>query len=269
MKLLVGGDSFAQFPDHSFQCIETRPYIDYPESNLGKGFRQNLLFKHWCQHLDEDAVSVGIGGADISTTSFVTLQELMSGNYTHCIFFVTNFYRDIVEINKADPMDSPRFADHTEFDTLYKDKDYIKHMHWTSENEDDADDMSEKVYRKIRTSVWFDTDEIIGKHKQGFQTYLKYYADFKYIHNRLSNLMFLKKYCDDNGINLCFVYPFYPDPSSRNTMKYISGEHFHYPIKQTTITSEFFKWAVTHHTEDEHLLIAHRFKRRYSYWLNK
>ena len=78
MKLLVGGDSFAQFPDHSYGHQESRPYIDWPESNLGTGFRQNLLFKHWCQQLDNDAVSVGIGGSDISTTTFVTLQELKS-----------------------------------------------------------------------------------------------------------------------------------------------------------------------------------------------
>ena len=100
MKLLVGGDSFAEFPKQSYNVDIKKDYIDFPSSGKGEGFRQNLNYNHWCQILDHNAVSVGIGGADISITTFVTIQQLMTLEFTHCIFFVTDFYRDVIEINK-------------------------------------------------------------------------------------------------------------------------------------------------------------------------
>ena len=72
------------------------------------------------------------------------------------------------------------FAQQTNFDKLYKNKEYIKNIYWTSQHDDKADSHPEKVYKKIRNSIWYDTDEIIGKHKSGIMQYLKYHADFKY-----------------------------------------------------------------------------------------
>ena len=271
MKLLVGGDSFAEFPKQSYNYVEKREFIDWPSSGKGSGFRQYLNYKHWCQQLDNNAVSVGIGGADISITTFVTIQQLMTNEYSHCIFFVTEFYRDIIEINKKQSINSAHFAQNTDFDTLYKNTEYIKNIKWSSQADDLADATDEKVYKKIRSSIWYDTDEIIGKHKPGVMQYLRYHADFKYIHDRLSNLMFLKKCCDDHNINLCLVLPFWPLPSAQGVIDYIPGDsttvHFHYKFKDES--SEFFKWARSHHSEEEHKDIAHRFRREYKYWLNK
>ena len=78
--------------------------------------------------------------------------------------------------------------------------------------------------------------------------------------------MFLKKYCDDNNINICFVLPFYPQQFAKGVIQYIPAKHFTYEINRDT---EFFKWAVTHHTEQEHENIANRFKNEYPVWLNK
>ena len=69
--LLVGGDSFGRFDE------------------------QNL---HWAKIISNGkAKSVAIGGRDISTTSYATMQELYKGNYTHCIFHITNFNRVSVQ----------------------------------------------------------------------------------------------------------------------------------------------------------------------------
>lgn len=267
MKLLVGGDSFAEFPDHFYDYVETKDYLDFPDSEKGKGFRQDLNFKHWCQILDQDAVSVGITGADISVTSFVTIQELMTQKFTHCIFFVTDFYRDTIEINKKQPIDSTEFAQNTDFDSVYKNRKFIKNIRWSSWEDEEADKTSEKVYKRLRSSIWHETDEFIGKHKPGIMQYLRYHADFKYIHDRLSNLMFLKKYCDDNNIGICFVLPFWPRPNARGVIEYIPGEHFYYDFKNEH--SEFYKWARTHHSEEEHIELANRFKNQHNDWLNK
>ena len=72
--LLVGGDSFGRFDE------------------------QNL---HWAKIISNGkAKSVALGGRDISTTSYATMQELYKGNYTHCIFFITNFGRIGMQTNK-------------------------------------------------------------------------------------------------------------------------------------------------------------------------
>ena len=231
MKLLVGGDSFAEFLI-AFMTMETKDYQTFllkKEKVLGK-----IPIKHWCQILDQDAVSVGITGADISVTSFVTIQELMTQKFTHCIFFVTDFYRDTIEINKKQPIDSTEFAQNTDFDSVYKNRKFIKNIRWSSWEDEEADKTSEKVYKKLRSSIWHETDEFIGKHKPGIMQYLRYHADFKYIHDRLSNLMFLKKYCDDNNIGICFVLPFWPRPNARGVIEYIPGEHFYYDFKMNT-----------------------------------
>ena len=267
MKLLVGGDSFAEFPKQSYDTEITEDFKDYPDSPKGKGFRQDLNYNHWCQLLDHDAVSVGIGGADISITTLVTIQQLMTLEFTHCIFFVTDFYRDVIEINKKQPIESAEFAQQTDFDTIYKNKKYIENIDWSSFKDDEADNTNEKVYKKLRSAIWHEPEDFTGKHRPGIMQYLRYHADFKYIHDRLSNLMFLKKYCDDNYINLCFVLPFWPLESAQGVIDYISTEHFHYKFKNTD--TEFFKWARTHHTEQEHIDIARQFRKEYSYWLNK
>ena len=54
----------------------------------------------------------------------------MTLEFTHCIFFVTDFYRDVIEINKKQPIESAEFAQQTDFDTIYKNKKYIKNINW-------------------------------------------------------------------------------------------------------------------------------------------
>ena len=67
--LLVAGDSFAEFPKD----------VDY---------------SHWAEIIsNHDAISTGTGGSDIGYTSMIAMEELYQNNYTHCIFFITDFGR--------------------------------------------------------------------------------------------------------------------------------------------------------------------------------
>ena len=280
MKLLVGGDSFAVFPDHHFKYRETRKYIDFPSSPKGEGFRQELNFKHWCQQLaetyDGTAVSIGIGSGDISSTTFVTIQELMANTYSHCIFFVTSFYRDIIEIGNKESINTPVFADDTSFDKIYGNMDMLNetvNRHHEFENE--VISKYNKTYKLLGPHIWFDTDEMIGKHKSSIMQYMSRHADFKYIHDRLSNLYFLQKYCDDKDINLIFCLPFFDLPSSVSVAKMMESSLF-FVYHQNKVMAgrenlppDFYKWAITHHTKEEHTIIAHLFQKEYKEWLNK
>ena len=77
--LLVGGDSFGRFDNN------------HP---------------HWATIISNgNAKSVAIGGRDISTTSYATMQELYKNTYTHCIFFITSFGRIGMQTNKQNEID--------------------------------------------------------------------------------------------------------------------------------------------------------------------
>ena len=87
--LLVGGDSFAQFPKTEW-VLERKQNRPCPEWD-GKNF-------HWCELLAEQlniaSESVGIQGGDSATTSYETIRQLhLNENITHCIFFITMPWR--------------------------------------------------------------------------------------------------------------------------------------------------------------------------------
>ena len=111
---------------------------------------------------------------------------------------------------------------------------------WEDEEADKTP--NEKVYKKLRSSIWHETDEFIGKHKSGIMQYLRYHADFKYIHDFLFKLMFLK-----NIVMIIILERFVLiellTRNARGVIEYIPGEHFYYDFKNEH--SEFFKWART------------------------
>tara|TARA_B110000046_G_C12901175_1_gene358674 strand:+ start:253 stop:987 length:735 start_codon:yes stop_codon:yes gene_type:complete len=87
--LLVGGDSFAQFPKTEWVMEEkqNRPCSEWDGKN-----------HHWCELLAKQlniaSESVGIQGGDSATTSYETIRQLhLNENITHCIFFITMPWR--------------------------------------------------------------------------------------------------------------------------------------------------------------------------------
>lgn len=78
-RLLVGGDSFAQFDP---------------------GDRQYAPYTHWCKrvadHVGMESINIAHAGHDLSTTVYSVVRELICGTaeYSHLIFFVTSFFRN-------------------------------------------------------------------------------------------------------------------------------------------------------------------------------
>ena len=95
--LLVGGDSFADFP-------KTLWHVDTGQSGPCPGWDGKNL--HWCELLANEmnlaSKSVGIAGGDSATTSYETIRQLyINKNITHCIFFITSPWRTVIRVNRS------------------------------------------------------------------------------------------------------------------------------------------------------------------------
>ena len=95
--LLVGGDSFADFPKtlwHVSTC-QSGPCPKWDGENL-----------HWCELLANEmnlaSKSVGVAGGDSATTSYETIRQLyINKNITHCIFFITSPWRTVIRAKSS------------------------------------------------------------------------------------------------------------------------------------------------------------------------
>jgi hypothetical protein len=242
MKLLVGGDSFAQFPNGQW-------YQSSAESHITD--------KHWCQLIDKNTVSVGYGAGDLYTTSFVTTQKILQDDdITHCIFFITNASRDIIQTKGNDAI---KLADnlHETFSIEYYLTDYIdSHI---SKNKD-----------SLSNYMFFDGDFLKSKY---FIPYFTAHADFKHIHTKLSVLSLLKTLCDRKDVKLIFVAPF-DVLEVQNNITYFTGVSVFnlleiFPNLQEWISSEEALNTISHFSSDMHFKTANHFHKIYPNWLDK
>lgn len=242
MKLLVGGDSFAQFPNGE--------WYKSSRDNRSKDL-------HWAQILQKDAISVGQGAGDLYTTSFVTTQKILQDDdITHCIFFVTNPARDIIQIKGNDVI---KLADnlHQAFSIEYYLTDYIdKHI---SKNKE-----------LLSNYMFFDGDFSKSKY---FIPYFKIHADFKHLHTKLSVLSLLKTLCDRKNVKLIFVAPF-DILEVQNNITYFTGVSVFnlleiFPNLQEWMNSKEALNTISHFSSDMHLKTANHFHNIFPNWLDK
>lgn len=255
MNLLFGGDSFAQFPSHWYQNRNDSKLAEYPSSTKGNGLTIDYSFKHWGEIISNgNATSVGIGGADISATSAVTVQQLLTGKYTHCVFSVTDWYRDTVSVGPRNPADMFELSSKYVSEFYCNEQIICRHM---PESQDCR-------HRTIGNWWWSATDEIKGDNRHNIDTYLSIVADYKYIHDRLSNLALIVTVCKQKNIPLVLSLPF---GNTNNIGEVLDCNLFDYtknvPIDRS---SEFFKWAISHHSEEDHNKIAEQFLTQFPEW---
>jgi hypothetical protein len=177
MRLLVGGDSFAQRPKD--------------EDNT-----------HWCELLAlEHSVPVdfvAVGGADISTTTLKTIQAILSEQYTHCVFFITDWFRDVV---------------HAQLKDIHSKFDYITPTNFYSSLNLPSYCFTRNVFTehtKYRFTGYFNliensSDQLNYKE---LLNYMQLKADFTYTHDHLSNLSMLANVAKEKNVKLMLVEVF-------------------------------------------------------------
>lgn len=272
--LLVGGDSFAQFP--RFHWYKTSPAADqittvsYPASKRGPGFTVDYTYPHWCEILDNNAISVGIGGGDIYTTSFVTTQSILSNpKITHCIFFITGFDRDVIQTTKRtfdklklDILDTPPMKE------VYTSKSkYVVDGHLSRRHEPESN------FRLVGHNWFCESEEMRGPNADEILNHLSYTPAFKQIHTKLACLSHLKTICDNNDVKILFTTPMDGETLYKQLERLlnITCFDFHPAIANHDewILTNQYKWLTSHLTKEQHVLVADRFKSQFPNWLDK
>lgn len=242
MKLLVGGDSFAQFPNGE-------RYQGYAIPN-----KTDL---HWTQLLQKDAISVGIGAGDLYSTSYVTTQKILQDNsISHCIFFITDVSRDIIQ-TKENTVDKLVNNLYKPFSIENCFTDYID-PHVSKHNE------------PMSKYMFFDGDFSKSEY---FIPYFKIHADFKHLHTKLSVLSLLKTLCDRKNVKLIFVMPF-DILEVQNNITYFTGVPVFnlleiFPNLQELLNSYEALNTTSHFSSDMHLKTANHFQNVFPNWLDK
>ena len=272
--LLVGGDSFAQFP--RFHWYKSSPTADqittvsYPASSRGPEFTVDYTYPHWCEILDNNAISVGVGGGDIYTTSFVTIQALLGNpKITHCIFFITGFDRDVIQTSK-------RSTDKLKLDMI--DTQPLQEV-YTSQSRYVVDGYASRNHNTLSDFRfvgynWFsESEEMQGSNADEILNYLSYTPAFKQIHTKLACLSHLKTICDNNNVKILFITPMDGEIVNKQLepLLNIICFDFHSAIdnyEEWILTNEH-QWLTSHLSKEQHVKVADHFNSQFPNWYNK
>ena len=256
MKLLVGGDSFAQSP-----IFVQTPIPHTTEPNI-----------HWCELLAaSESMQVdftGLGGGDISTCTLRTVQSLLNGDYSHCIFFVTDWYRDVVHSKPADPRKKFVYGSPMQF---YSDTDLPDYYFNRTVFTDKA--------RYRLTGIFSLTEE--AEHQTQLMHYLQLKADYTYTHDRLSNLSLLAHIAQQKNVKLMFVEifttnmidnladfgQFIPTLQSDTVFNYFSLMETSHGDFYAQEENSYWRGVPSHHSPSQHRDILEIFLSKYPSWL--
>ena len=230
--LLVGGDSFGVFDNN------------HP---------------HWATIISNgNAKSVAIGGRDISTTSYATMQELYKNTYTHCIFFITSFGRIGIQSGKQNEMD-------------IIDKVIVK-----SPNEDYSKPTIDNMSSYSSMNIQGKSVGIIGPNGAGTTTLDNYdtnflfksIPDFAFNHDRLSNLSLIKNYCQIHNIKLIFATNFQDTEWRQEVKEFLDIDLFALGQKEYQDPAVLHNELPSHYNTKQHKEFAELFNKEFVNWIN-
>lgn len=269
MTLLVGGDSFAEFSGYRNHMVNAYGY----DAHIGGS--HDVEFKHWCELLADDlGVPVethGIGGAGISSSSFVIMQQLLKKKYTGVIFFVSHHMRSITN-RVTSPEDWKQHIaqyvvteNESSLSSVYNTDYYKYHSTYYFREQDENrivnSDTHPTVYHSnlqdvidpnaMRLNNQLTNDEL---------TFLMQKAGYSYIHDGVTSVLALKAFCDAKNIPIVFASCFAAGICDAIVEMGIDLKHFtfydveakhkfaarndypsHYDAKEHAIIYEYFK----------------------------
>lgn len=242
--LVIGGDSFGVEVQHK-ECQEfDLPFVWYTELARQRGV---------------DVANAAVGGSDIYSSVFRCVQAILKnpGSVTHCLFFITDFHRDL--INTQDDI-----HEYLGLVDLFEQTDFYKT--YDMENEESWGD---------RMNVL-----ITGSPKDSKWTYYKDSSMFKTYMAGLSAMSQLSTVCCNHNIRLTWVHTnFYNQIELiRRYAKdlFSQGEYEDY-VYTDVITENFTKpddkyWKErqthpAHMTGDEQIKLLLGFKHKFPGWV--
>ena len=238
--LLVGGDSY--------------------------GF-ENPKYPHWTSIISNNVTNCSVRGRAIDFTSFATMQELYKGNYTHCIFHITNFNRVSVQtdLDILTKVSSTLKYPNEIYDTSTLNKESPFDTY--SCNRLVLEDSEIEFYKYGAMGKTLETDKSI--HKKHIQMLPK----FDYYHSKLAHLTLLKNYCAMNNIKLVFCTPFNDRVWRKHLAEFLDIDLYEFADvpdcnPQDLMHLHEHQTRVSHFSEEEHQKIAKYFLENRKDWIN-
>lgn len=188
-KLLVGGDSFGEFPRYEYLYMEANDEFRYRTqgSDPSINYTYSTDYPHWCEllatRMGTTAESYALPGRDISSTTFSVTKQLLTKEYSHMVFFVTSFLRESIQLPEGALIDKLEKLNELS-DTSLADYFNCRQLH--------SDD-----------SYLIDMNNTDGHHFE--QTYKHLTTHFGVVHDRLSNLIALYSLAKSLGVKPMFV----------------------------------------------------------------
>lgn len=274
MKLLLAGDSFAEL-----ELYNGHPQAaGYTPLRRPSGIERQWV-KHWVELLAEDieheVVSHGIAGAGISSSSFVALQQLLTGEYDAMVFCVSHHARtisnkDLDQGDKWANWKSLAYNDIVFRDgkgiNVYKDNTlYGRYVHMIDEGggpyiqHTNAEEVLQLLEGELTPEQFADT---MGGDETCIH-YLQNKAGYSYLHDSLTAIVTLDTYCKAHNIPVVFASGF---PSGvSDTIQDMGFDYKHFPFYETEETHGFVARGdyPSHYSSEEHRLIYNDFKKLY------
>jgi len=274
MKLLLAGDSFAQLEAYSGH-YQTAYNIPIPEDQPN----EELSVKHWVELLaddiDHEVVGHGIAGAGISSSSFVALQQLLTGEYDAMVFCVSHHARTISNKDldkgnkwnnwKALAYDDVVFRTGKGIDVYRDNKLYGNDVRMLDEGggpyirHQNAEEIL-KVLDGEYTLQQF--AEYTGSDLSQIH-YLQNKPGYSYLHDSLTAVVTLDAYCKAHSIPAVFASGF---PSGvSDTIMDMGFDYTHFPFYDSEETHGFSARGdcPSHYNTQEHAFIYEDFKKLY------
>jgi len=271
MKILLGGDSFAELENYSNHYTSSNYNISDPK---GKD-NYDASVTHWvemlAQDVDAEVVTHGVPGAGVSSSGFVALQQLITGNYDAFVFCVSHHCRTISNKHVRGNFDrwkQAALAD-LEFDSgievyqnnrMYSRKFPDTHLdgeqgifHLNAE-EYLAVSRGEAQYRDFGRNTSAEPNE---------QHYLDNKVGYSYIHDAVTTVVTLDAYCKAHNIPVVFASAF-PNSVSETILD-MGIPYKHFPFYEAEVVGGFSvrHEYPSHYSTEEHKQIYAVFKHFY------
>ena len=241
--VIIGGDSFGVHVSREECQSHDMSYTWY----------QQIL-----KQKNIECVNVAVGGSCIYSSVFRCVQSIIKnpGTFTHCMFFITDFHRDLTNTQP----DIHRYLD-----SAYRLEAPKAYMNYDFRNDESVGNRMDVLgNNKIEDPNW---------------SYFKNSSMFKLYMAGLSCLSQLSTVCERNNIKLMWVHTNFI--SQINLIKEWSGHLFAQPYKDfvytDVITTEFTKphdkhWRARqdnpgHMTGTEQIHLLREFKYNHLHWL--
>ena len=274
-KLLVCGDSFAELSGYRNHYTTSK----FAEPNLGGSW--HVEFKHWCELLADDVgmtvVPHGIGGAGVSSSSYVAFQQLLSNQYHGVVFFVSHHARTM--INRSQSIEEwqqhvePRVCinhgplnkiyDPEQFHSPYK---YFKTHYHRSVKDNNIN--IPQVTHYTAEDIASDNDGSVEHLTDSVVDYLTYKPAYSYIHDSVTAVLALKALCDAKGIPLILASCFSDGVCDAIHNMGINIKHFPFYKCETYYKFQARYDFPSHYNGEEHEIIYNDFKGRYPEYIS-